>query len=557
METSSKFFHSIDEVKTFLSADIKLNPLTKRKISNSGKIYKSIFEEIKNYYPSLLQNENNSTNNNQCNESNDNKSNYQPEEKWNYSTFKKIGKGSYGIVYNGQKGNFNYAIKRNLVDDTVDFIGSIRELDLMMRMRHPNITKIIELIYTDDQKNTPFRKEKLPKETKDDIIHFVFELALYDLHKLIYHFQRNDSFFKFVMADILLGLEYSHARGIIHRDLKPSNILIFRNKNKSFTAKICDFGLSKPFTYQGIQSPRVLTSCYRPPEVINRKKYDHKVDIWSVGCVFFEMFTRKRMIDTMSDRNDEIVISLEKSLKIKEGKPFYLSQLPEDSPEHLDSLLKNCLETNPEKRSSATQLLNHPFFDSVRKRIDSVRSKYPPLEPSDPIYKVSERIERQYMCDFYKENIKSFVNCSWYKPRRIFLAIDLFDRYLVNLDLNKKDILSKEETYFYNFMCIYISIKYYSCTDPMPAFKEITINRFISKEWFDKAFIFEQEILSIFSFKIYRKSIYEACDSQNIHLSSQDLSTLLSMILYESNVFQLKSMSQCAQLFTNKLKHND
>lgn len=553
METSCKFFQSLDDAKSFISADIKVNPLTKRKISNSGKIYKLIIDEIKKTYPQIL-NENTSSSHDQINhESTDSSPDVQPEEKWNYSTFKRIGKGSYGIVYNGQKGSTNYAVKRNLVDDTVDFLGSIRELDLMMRLKHPNITKIIELIFTDDPKNTPFKKERIDKETKDDIIHFVFELALYDLHKLIYTFQRNDNFFRYVMADILLGLEYAHARGIVHRDLKPSNILIFRNKNKSYTAKICDFGLSKPFTYQGIQSPRVLTSCYRPPEVIDRKKYDNKVDIWSVGCVFYEMFTRKRLIDTMSDRHDDIVYSLAKSLQDKQGKPHYLSQLPSDSPEHLESLLSICLETDPSKRCSATDALNHPFFDPVRKRIDSVKSKYPPLEPSEPVYKISERIERQYMCDFYKENIKTFVNCNWYKPRRIFLAIDLFDRFLVNLELNNKDFLTKEETYFYNYMCIYISVKYYSCTDPMASFKSLTNDKFTSKEWMDKGLIFEQELLSIFSFKIYRKTIYEACDSENIHLTSKDLSTLLSMILYESKIFQHKSMSECAKILNQKL----
>ena len=103
-------------------------------------------------------------------------------------------------------------------------------------------------------------------------------------------------------------------------------------------------------------------------------------------------------------------------------------------------------------------------------------------------------------------------------------------------------------------MCIYISIKYYSCTDPMPSFKKITNGQFITKDWMDKGLIFEQELLNIFQFKIYRKTIYEACDHENIHLTSKDLSSLLSMILYESNLFQHKPLSVCAKLFIDKIK---
>jgi hypothetical protein len=87
----------------------------------------------------------------------------------------------------------------------------------------------------------------------------------------------------------------------------------------------------------------------------------------------------------------------------------------------------------------------------------------------------------------------------------------------------------------------------------MASFKSLTNDKFTSKEWMDKGLIFEQELLSIFSFKIYRKTIYEACDSENIHLTSKDLSTLLSMILYESKIFQHKSMSECAKILNQKL----
>jgi serine/threonine protein kinase len=531
------YFNDIQTAKQFLDSDIKINPKTKRKLQISGKIYSEIITEIQSQFPSLF------NLSSELEEISEEVVEELAEEHFDYETMKKIGKGSYGIVYNGDKNGISYAIKRNLVDESVDFLGSIRELDLMMRLRHPNIVRIKELIH-----GKPFKKEKLPKDTKDDEIHFVTELGLYDLHKLIFNYQRNNKFMKLIMTDILLGLEYAHSRNIIHRDIKPSNILIFKN-GKTYNAKLCDFGLSKPFTYQGIQSPRVLTSCYRPPEVISRKKYDTKVDIWSVGCVFFEMFTRKRIIPSLSDNTEDIEQSLKKSITDINGVPYYITLLPKDIPDNFISLLSSCLETNPDKRFTATQALNHIFFDSLRDYIECVRSAFPPESPSIPTFTISSRPEREHMCTFFMSCINDFSRESWYKPRRFFLAIDIFDRYLIWCEENNTPILSKEETIFYCYMSLYISIKYYTCTDIMPSFSNVAPRTYWSKEYMKKGMDFENNILKIFDYKIYRQTVYEAADHSNIHLNSSDLSKLLSLILFKSHTILGKSIVEIATTF--------
>jgi serine/threonine protein kinase len=591
------YFNDINLAKAFLDSNIKLNPKTNRKIQTSGKIYIEIISEIKSNYPSLftkprkiqtsgkvqnkeeedgddgesnkqVQNkgeEENGESNKQVQnkgEEGDGESNKQvqkeegekegekgeeDDENFDYDNLKKIGKGSYGIVYIGEKNGISYAIKRNLVDDSVDFLGSIRELDLMMRLRHPNIVRIRELIH-----GKPFKKEKISKDTKDDEIHFVTELGIYDLHKLIYNYQRNNKFMKLIMTDVLLGLEYAHSKNIIHRDIKPSNILIFKN-GKKYNAKLCDFGLSKPFTYQGIQSPRVLTSCYRPPEVIKKYKYDTKVDIWSIGCVFFEMFTRKRIIPSLSDNNEDIERSLKKSIDKVDGVPYYISLLPKDIPDNFISLITSCLEIDTDKRFTATQALNHIFFDSLRDYIECVRSSYQPDPPSVPLFVVSSRPEREHMAVFFTNCINEFSKASWYKPRRFFLAIDIFDRYLIWCETNNFPFLSKDETIFYCYMSLYISIKYYTCTDIMPSFTNIATKTYWSKEYMKKGMEFENTILKIFDYKIYRQTVYEATDHLNIHLNSSDLSKLLHLILFKSNTLINKSIVEIAsKLFSDK-----
>ena len=94
------------------------------------------------------------------------------------------------------------------------------------------------------------------------------------------------------IVDILSGLQRIHRIGIIHRDLKPSNILIDGKGN----AKINDFGVSK--TIDGIDNSdneTIGTRNYMSPEVLKGEDYDTNADIWSLGCIAYEMCCFKVM----------------------------------------------------------------------------------------------------------------------------------------------------------------------------------------------------------------------------------------------------------------------
>jgi serine/threonine protein kinase len=90
-----------------------------------------------------------------------------------------------------------------------------------------------------------------------------------------------------------------HSKGVAHRDLKPENILVKKNGNNSdpisLIVKIADLGSSKvlDLTDKRMNTPYIVSRYYRAPELIlGSHLYDFSVDIWSAGCIVFELMTR-------------------------------------------------------------------------------------------------------------------------------------------------------------------------------------------------------------------------------------------------------------------------
>lgn len=94
---------------------------------------------------------------------------------------------------------------------------------------------------------------------------------------------------KDLMHQFPRGLDFLHANCIVHRDLKPENILV----TNGGTVKLAAFGLARIHSYQMALTPMVVTVWYRAPEVLLQSTYATPVDMWSVGCIFAEMFRRK------------------------------------------------------------------------------------------------------------------------------------------------------------------------------------------------------------------------------------------------------------------------
>lgn len=173
-----------------------------------------------------------------------------------------------------------------------------------------------------------------------------------------------------------------HGRGVVHRDLKPENLLI----GKEGILKICDLGLARPADLH--MTGYVSTRFYRAPEImLSWKNYTESVDIWSAGCILSEMLTGhilfpgvdhvhhiNLILELLGTPSEAVLdrICGEKTktyllmLPRSDGADFHkVLDNPEIPSEAID-LLRKLLMFDPSQRLTATEALNHPFFDGIR-----------------------------------------------------------------------------------------------------------------------------------------------------------------------------------------------
>ncbi|RUS75800.1 hypothetical protein EGW08_016427, partial [Elysia chlorotica] len=169
---------------------------------------------------------------------------------------------------------------------------------------------------------------------------------------------------------------YLHSADIIHRDLKPNNIGV----NQNVELKILDFGLARCHSEE--MTGYVVCRWYRAPEIIlNWMHYNQKVDIWSVGCIFGEMITRKPLF-----KGADHIDQLNKILNLV-GKPSeefiqkiaskdaqtYIRKLPKTKKqdyrkyfaganEQAIDLLERMLDLDPDSRITIDGALQHPYI---------------------------------------------------------------------------------------------------------------------------------------------------------------------------------------------------
>jgi len=496
----------------------------------------------------------------------------------------KAGSGTYGIVYNAKTpdkdGNVTYvAVKRNFVDSSISFSGSIKELDLLNRLRgHPYIVKLLSISF-----GNPFTTPNSPlsdrnKGCKEDYLHFVFEKAEKNLHELIYSRSVHISYIKLAMVQLLLGIEYMHAKNVIHRDIKPSNLLWFTNDNKTML-KICDFGLAKIKTQQEPSTPKVVTCWYRAPEIcIRDENYSYSSDMWSVGLVLYEMISRKALLMGVKDNDNRILNKIleymprltendkerysdyyrskvsrsdwKKKIKLsgKEIKEF--NKYPGNGAnynQYLD-LIDKLIIINPDERLTATQALSHPFFEPYQEFIQWCRDNYSPVCKEEPKIYIIDCIERRWATKIAFVVFNGRSGLEWYKHRIIFQSIDLFDRYLFYLEnqdlpgiflVGKAQNQIKETKYSGKYMtryetqlryvvCLYICIKYFTTLSIPISFEDLATEEYKTYKALIEAEEFEQKILKdVVEFKMYRETIYEAADRLDINLDEYKTRDLL------------------------------
>ncbi|KAM0030787.1 putative mitogen-activated protein kinase kinase STE-STE7 family [Helianthus debilis subsp. tardiflorus] len=160
-----------------------------------------------------------------------------------------------------------------------------------------------------------------------------------------------------VCKQVLQGLVYLHnERHVIHRDIKPSNLLV----NKKGEVKITDFGVSAMLaTSMGQRDTFVGTYNYMSPERISGGAYDYKSDIWSLGLVILECAIGR--FPYIQSEDQKVSPSFYELLEAIVAKPPPMAPADQFSPEFC-SFVSSCIQKDPKDRSSALDLLSHPFI---------------------------------------------------------------------------------------------------------------------------------------------------------------------------------------------------
>lgn len=165
--------------------------------------------------------------------------------------------------------------------DETDAQRVYREVSLLLKLRHPNIVQL---------------KQVLPSDSTADI-YLLFEYLESDVFQAIKNRVLDATHKKFIVYQLAVALKYLHTAGVVHRDLKPSNVLI----NSSCDVKLCDFGLSRSLTSEYFNRPLmtefIATRWYRAPEVLmGSRSYSAKSDMWSLGCLIYELYSRRTLL---------------------------------------------------------------------------------------------------------------------------------------------------------------------------------------------------------------------------------------------------------------------
>jgi len=202
-----------------------------------------------------------------------------------------------------------------------------------------------------------------------------------------------------IALEIAAGLKEAHARGIIHRDIKPGNILL----NEKGQVKITDFGLAKLSWGVDLTKTATImgTVAYMSPEQATGEGVDHRTDIWSFGCLLYEMITGNRPFEVTDDR------AIFHAILHKDPLPLFKSK--ENIPEALDKMIRACLEKNQANRPQDMLELIQSLSDTQNKlKLEKTPHSSPKKKPSIavlPFVNMSADPENEYFSDGLSEDL--------------------------------------------------------------------------------------------------------------------------------------------------------
>ncbi|XP_074456850.1 hormonally up-regulated neu tumor-associated kinase isoform X2 [Larus michahellis] len=261
----------------------------------------------------------------------------------NYLIGRKLGEGSFAKVreglhvLTGEKVAVKVIDKKRAKKDTYVTKNLRREGQIQQMIRHPNIAQLLDILETE---NSYYLVMELCPG--GNLMHKIYEKKRLEEHEA-----------RKYIRQLILAVEHLHRAGVVHRDLKIENLLLDEDNN----IKLIDFGLSNCAGILGYSDP-FSTQCgspaYAAPELLARKKYGPKIDVWSIGVNMYAMLTGTLpfTVEPFSLR------ALYQKMVDKEMNPF-----PTQLSTAAINFLRSLLEPDPAKRPNIQQALANRWLN--------------------------------------------------------------------------------------------------------------------------------------------------------------------------------------------------
>lgn len=280
-----------------------------------------------------------------------------------FEIIKQLGKGAFSVVLlvRRKEDNNIYAIKRVTISNMneKEKLNALNEVRLLASISHQNIIGYKESFFEDSTQTL-----NIVLEYADDG----------DLRTKIQFHQKTKKYFKeseiwSIFIQLIQGLRVLHNHHIMHRDLKTANIFL----NKNGICKLGDLNVSK-VVKMGLLYTQTGTPYYASPEVWADKPYDYKSDIWSIGCILYELCTL-----SLPFKGKNLCIVYQ---NISKGK---YAPIPSIYSRDLAIIINCLLQVNPKNRPSCDELMKNPL---IKKKIQMIFGQISDEDMnSSPLYK--------------------------------------------------------------------------------------------------------------------------------------------------------------------------
>ncbi|KAI1778951.1 kinase-like protein [Hypoxylon cercidicola] len=316
-----------------------------------------------------------------------------------YDVLEKIGHGSFGIIRKVRRKADGMILCRKEISylkmSQKEREQLHAEFQILSTLRHPNIVGYYEREHLKQSQDLHFYMEycgngdlgryiqgliREQKYAKEAFVWGVFSqlvTALYRCHYGVDPPSVGDNVLEIGSAGSNVP---QGAITILHRDLKPENVFLGEDNS----VKLGDFGLSKMIQSHDFASTYVGTPFYMSPEICAAERYTLKSDIWSLGCIIYELCAREPPFNAKTH--------FQLIQKIKEGK---VPALPRVYSAELMAVIKDCLKVNPDLRPDTATLLNLPVVRLVRREQEAVEIRKDLRSQKNQLKIQLEEVERQ------------------------------------------------------------------------------------------------------------------------------------------------------------------